>query len=69
ACLRETPRFPAALRFQQQRSEIMNRVSQLVNNFLNDFVATAGLNFLRRRGSLPPNPNSTASLPPAPRFR
>ncbi|WP_208450665.1 hypothetical protein, partial [Burkholderia cenocepacia] len=35
----------AALRFQQQRSEIMNRVSQLVNNFLNDFVATAGLNF------------------------
>ncbi|MCA7970728.1 hypothetical protein [Burkholderia sp. AU39826] len=42
----------------------MNRVSQLVNNFLNDFVATAGLNFLRRRGSLPPNPNSTASLLP-----
>ncbi|MBR7957284.1 hypothetical protein KDW78_25745, partial [Burkholderia cenocepacia] len=35
----------AALRFQQQRNEIMNRVSQLVNNFLNDFVATAGLNF------------------------
>jgi len=27
----------------------MNRVSQLVNNFLNDFVATAGLNFLRRQ--------------------
>ncbi len=23
----------------------MNRVLQLVNNFLNDFVATAGLNF------------------------
>ncbi|MDN7559893.1 hypothetical protein [Burkholderia orbicola] len=23
----------------------MSRVSQLVNNFLNDFVATAGLNF------------------------
>ncbi|WP_081068208.1 hypothetical protein, partial [Burkholderia anthina] len=62
-------RFPAALRFQQQRSEIMNRVSQLVNNFLNDFVATAGPIFLRRRGSLPPNLNSTASLPPAPRFR
>ncbi|MBR7987194.1 hypothetical protein KDX04_15335 [Burkholderia cenocepacia] len=58
----------AALRFQQQRSEIMNRVSQLVNNFLNDFVATAGLNF-RARGSLPPNLNSTASLPSAPRFR
>ncbi|WP_367033695.1 hypothetical protein [Burkholderia semiarida] len=47
----------------------MNRVSQLVNNFLNDFVATAGLNFLRRRSSLPPNLNSTASLSPAPRFR
>ncbi|WP_235212785.1 hypothetical protein, partial [Burkholderia paludis] len=33
----------AALRFQQQRSEIMNRVSQLVNNF---FTAS-----LRLRGS------------------
>ncbi|WP_208450829.1 hypothetical protein, partial [Burkholderia ambifaria] len=29
------------LRFQQQRSEIMNRLSSLVNNFLNCFVATA----------------------------
>ncbi len=29
----------------------MNRVSQLVNNFLHDIVATAGLNFLYRRGS------------------
>ncbi|MDN7592258.1 hypothetical protein QZM44_35765, partial [Burkholderia seminalis] len=37
--------FPAALRFQQQRSEIMNRVSQLVNNFLHCIVATAGFNF------------------------
>ncbi|MBY4886204.1 hypothetical protein, partial [Burkholderia contaminans] len=37
--------FPAALRFQQQRSEIMNRVSQFVNNFLHYIVATAGLNF------------------------
>ncbi|MDR0239971.1 MAG: hypothetical protein LBJ65_00005, partial [Burkholderia sp.] len=36
---------PAALRFQQQRSEIMNRVSQFVNNFLHYIVATAGLNF------------------------
>ncbi|WP_230960560.1 hypothetical protein, partial [Burkholderia pseudomultivorans] len=26
--------FVAALRFQQQRSEIMNRISQVVNNFL-----------------------------------
>ncbi|MGW9758451.1 MULTISPECIES: hypothetical protein, partial [Burkholderia] len=43
--LRGTSCFPAALRFQQQRSEIMNRVSQLVNNFLHYIVATAGLNF------------------------
>ncbi|WP_205191087.1 MULTISPECIES: hypothetical protein, partial [unclassified Burkholderia] len=35
--------FSAALRFQQQRSEIMNRVSQFVNNF---FTAS-----LRLRGS------------------
>ncbi|EDT43362.1 hypothetical protein BamMEX5DRAFT_0910 [Burkholderia ambifaria MEX-5] len=47
----------------------MNRLSSLVNNFLNYLVVTAGLNFLRRQGSLPPNPTSTASLPPAPRFR
>ncbi|WP_208456452.1 hypothetical protein, partial [Burkholderia pseudomultivorans] len=32
--LREALGFVAALRFQQQRSEIMNRVSQCVNNFL-----------------------------------
>ncbi|WP_205819309.1 hypothetical protein, partial [Burkholderia sp. Ac-20345] len=37
--------FSAALRFQQQRSEIMNRVSQIVNNFFHYIVATAGLNF------------------------
>ncbi|MCA7954774.1 hypothetical protein LGM43_31415, partial [Burkholderia seminalis] len=43
--LRGTSCFPAALRFQQQRSEIMNRVSQLVNNFLHCVVATAGFNF------------------------
>ncbi|MDN7894350.1 hypothetical protein QZM93_37755, partial [Burkholderia cepacia] len=41
--------FPAALRFQQQRSEIMNRVSQLVNNFLHYIVATAGFNFQASR--------------------
>ncbi|WP_208451027.1 hypothetical protein, partial [Burkholderia cepacia] len=41
--------FPAALRFQQQRSEIMNRVSQLVNNFLHYIVATAGFNFQTSR--------------------
>ncbi|WP_217482898.1 hypothetical protein, partial [Burkholderia aenigmatica] len=35
----------AALRFQQQRSEIMNRVSHFVNNFFHYFVATARLNF------------------------
>ncbi|WP_208454964.1 hypothetical protein, partial [Burkholderia metallica] len=39
----------AALRFQQQRSEIMNRVSQRVNNFLHQIVATAGLNFQASR--------------------
>ncbi|WP_217481819.1 hypothetical protein, partial [Burkholderia lata] len=32
-------------RFQQQRSEIMNRVSQIVNNFFHYIVVTAGLNF------------------------
>ncbi|WP_233634434.1 hypothetical protein, partial [Burkholderia cepacia] len=56
--LRGTSCFPAALRFQQQRSEIMNRVSQLVNNFLHYIVATAGFNFLRqpraRHCSTPP---------------
>jgi hypothetical protein len=36
----ETSCFSAALRFQQQRSEIMNRLSSLVNNFLNCFVVT-----------------------------
>ncbi|WP_206141436.1 hypothetical protein, partial [Burkholderia sp. Tr-20355] len=60
--------FPAALRFQQQRSEIMNRVSQLVNNFLHYVVATAGLNFRTPRPFLP-SLNRTASLPSAPRFR
>ncbi|WP_221625342.1 hypothetical protein, partial [Burkholderia cepacia] len=47
--LRGTSCFPAALRFQQQRSEIMNRVSQLVNNFLHYIVATAGSNFQASR--------------------
>ncbi|MGU7816726.1 hypothetical protein, partial [Burkholderia sp. AW49-1] len=41
----------AALRFQQQRSEIMNRLFQLVNNFLNYFVATAGVQLRVRWGS------------------
>ncbi|WP_230942332.1 hypothetical protein, partial [Burkholderia stagnalis] len=40
--------FSAALRCQQQRNEIMNTVSQFVNNFFNYFVATAGFIFLRR---------------------
>ncbi|MBU9631508.1 hypothetical protein KTE60_19675, partial [Burkholderia multivorans] len=39
----------AALRCQQQRSEIMNTVSQLVNNFFHYIVATAGFFFLRRQ--------------------
>ncbi|WP_218617168.1 hypothetical protein, partial [Burkholderia ubonensis] len=34
--------FSAALRCQQQRSEIMNTVSRFVNNFFTNFVATAG---------------------------
>ncbi|MBU9390709.1 hypothetical protein KTE71_24710, partial [Burkholderia multivorans] len=41
----------AALRCQQQRSEIMNTVSQLVNNFFHYIVATAGFFFLRRAGA------------------
>ncbi|WP_278650808.1 hypothetical protein, partial [Burkholderia lata] len=45
AFLRGTSCFSAALRFQQQRSEIMNRVSHFVNNFFHYIVATAGLNF------------------------
>ncbi|WP_208449504.1 hypothetical protein, partial [Burkholderia ambifaria] len=53
--------FSAALRFQQQRSEIMNRLSSLVNNFLNCFVATAGVQLRVRRGSY--NPPATAPLP------
>ncbi|EKS9841159.1 MULTISPECIES: hypothetical protein [Burkholderia] len=55
----------AALRFQQQRNEIMNRVSQLVNNFLNDFVATAGLNFRAAEARYHRTP--TALLPFLPR--
>ncbi|WP_208458594.1 hypothetical protein, partial [Burkholderia seminalis] len=57
--------FPAALRFQQQRSEIMNRVSQLVNNFLHCVVATAGFNF-RTIGAVSTEP-PTALLPFLPR--
>ncbi|MBU9240082.1 hypothetical protein KTD05_16965, partial [Burkholderia multivorans] len=37
---------------QQQRSEIMNTVSQLVNNFFHYIVATARFFFLRRAGAL-----------------
>ncbi|WP_232461038.1 hypothetical protein, partial [Burkholderia ubonensis] len=36
----------AALRCQQQRNEIMNTVSQFVNNFFTNFVATAGFIYL-----------------------
>ncbi|MDN7854018.1 hypothetical protein QZM73_34475, partial [Burkholderia seminalis] len=52
--------FPAALRFQQQRSEIMNRVSQFVNNFLHYVVATAGLNF-RTAEAVPAKPQPHCS--------
>ncbi|WP_218921407.1 hypothetical protein, partial [Burkholderia sp. MSMB2157WGS] len=52
-----------------QRSEIMNRVSQLVNNFLHYIVATAGPSFCAV-GLVTSEPQqSTASLPSAPRFR
>ncbi|WP_219847012.1 hypothetical protein, partial [Burkholderia contaminans] len=61
--------FPAALRFQQQRSEIMNRVSQFVNNFLHYIVATAGLNF-QASGALQTSAHHPPCFPsPAPRFR
>ncbi|WP_146127461.1 hypothetical protein, partial [Burkholderia cenocepacia] len=46
-----------------------NRVSQFVNNFLNDFVATAGLNFRTAEARYLPNSNGTASLPSTPCFR
>ncbi|WP_221625272.1 hypothetical protein, partial [Burkholderia sp. Bp9090] len=35
--------FSAAPRFQQQRSEIINRFLKLVNNFFNYFVATTAV--------------------------
>ncbi|WP_216352860.1 hypothetical protein, partial [Burkholderia cenocepacia] len=54
----------AALRFQQQRSEIMNRVSQFVNNFLNDFVATAGLNFRTAEARYLRTPTALLPFPP-----
>ncbi|WP_175684005.1 hypothetical protein [Burkholderia cenocepacia] len=55
----------AALRFQQQRSEIINRFLKLVNNFLNDFVAAAGLNFRTAEARYHRTP--TALLPFLPR--
>ncbi|MCO8327857.1 hypothetical protein ABEG10_02590 [Burkholderia cenocepacia] len=54
----------AALRFQQQRSEIMNRVSQFVNNFLNDFVATAELNFRTAEARYLRTPTALLAFPP-----
>ncbi|WP_218921645.1 hypothetical protein, partial [Burkholderia sp. RF2-non_BP3] len=59
----------AALRFQQQRSEIMNRLFQLVNNFLNYFVATTGVQLRVRRGSTTALDRTASLLPPALRFR
>ncbi|MCA7889606.1 hypothetical protein LGM58_41225, partial [Burkholderia contaminans] len=61
--------FPAALRFQQQRSEIMNRVSQLVNNFLHYIVATAGLNFQASDALQTPAHRQPCFPSPAPCFR
>ncbi|WP_208451816.1 hypothetical protein, partial [Burkholderia cepacia] len=42
--------------------EIMNRVSQLVNNFLHYIVATAGLNFQASRAPVLQHTTSFASL-------
>ncbi|WP_321802134.1 hypothetical protein, partial [Burkholderia sp. BCC1988] len=53
--------FSAALRFQQQRSEIMNRLFQFVNNFLTASLRRLGFNFQHRRDRYDP-PDSTASL-------
>ncbi|MDR8067271.1 hypothetical protein, partial [Burkholderia cenocepacia] len=64
ACLRGILNPSAALRFQQQRSEIMNRVSQLVNNFLNDFVATAGPNFRTAKARYLRTPTALLPFPP-----
>ncbi|WP_232453772.1 hypothetical protein, partial [Burkholderia ubonensis] len=36
------PSFPAALRCQQQRSEIMNTVSRFVNNFFTSSLRLRG---------------------------
>ncbi|WP_232439240.1 hypothetical protein, partial [Burkholderia ubonensis] len=36
------PSFPAALRCQQQRSEIMNTVSRFVNNFFTSSLRLQG---------------------------
>ncbi|KUY90524.1 MULTISPECIES: hypothetical protein, partial [unclassified Burkholderia] len=54
----------AALRFQQQRSEIMNRLFQLVNNFLNYFVATIGVQLRVRPGSTTALDRTASLLPP-----
>ncbi|WP_321852746.1 hypothetical protein, partial [Burkholderia diffusa] len=54
----------AALRFQQQRSEIMNRLFQLVNNFLNCFVATTGVQLRVRRSSTTALDRTASLLPP-----
>jgi len=42
----------------------MNRVLQLVNNFLNDFVATAGLNFRTAKARYRRTPTALLPFPP-----
>ncbi|MEN2473686.1 hypothetical protein, partial [Burkholderia sp. GS2Y] len=65
---RGTSCFSAALRFQQQRSEIMNRVSQFVNNFLTASLRLRGSTSSAARVRYHHTP--TAPLPsPALRFR
>ncbi|WP_217473828.1 hypothetical protein, partial [Burkholderia lata] len=63
--LRGTSCFSAALRFQQQRSEIMNRVSQIVNNFFHYIVATAGLKLPGQLSA--PDSSTPPTLLPLPR--
>ncbi|WP_321821647.1 MULTISPECIES: hypothetical protein, partial [unclassified Burkholderia] len=61
--------FSAALRFQQQRSEIMNRLFQFVNNFFNYFVATAGVQLPAPPRPLRPARQHRFPFSPALRFR
>ncbi|WP_205793837.1 hypothetical protein, partial [Burkholderia sp. Ac-20353] len=60
--------FSAALRFQQQRNEIMNTVSQFVNNFLLH-RCDCGVHLPSPAKRLTRHPANFASPSPAPRCR